>query len=73
MSTTLERRMAKLEQAQPRGVEAMTNEELEVEICELRADPKFQAWLADESDNDPVRLETLRLLRELRLEPQVKQ
>jgi hypothetical protein len=66
MSTALERRTAKLEQARPRGVEAMSDEELEAEICILSADPRIQAWLADESDDDPVRLEILRLLRELR-------
>ena len=68
--TALERRMVKLEQARPRGVEAMTDEELKVEICEALADPEYQVWLADASDNDPVRLETLQLLRELRLEPE---
>jgi hypothetical protein len=58
--------MVRLEQAQPHGVEAMTDEELDERIGKIRSDPKFQAWLADESDNDPVRLKTLQLLRELR-------
>lgn len=63
--TALERRMVKLEQARQRGAEDLTDKELWARICELRADPGLQAYLANMDAADPLRVELEQLQREL--------
>jgi hypothetical protein len=58
--------MVKLDQAQPRGVELMSDEELDPALDERLSSPAVQAWLADEGDSDPLRLAALQLTRKQR-------
>ncbi len=54
-------RIKKLEIFQPQGLENLSDEELQARLDELIAKPEIQAWLADETDNDPLRLKCIRL------------
>jgi hypothetical protein len=56
------RRVVRLEKARPSGLEALSLQELEARIDEMRARPEVQAWLAEGDDDDPERVAVLRLL-----------
>ncbi len=55
-------RIEKLEELQPQGLENLSDEELQARLDELNAKPEIQAWLADDSDKDPLRLKALKLI-----------
>ena len=56
------RRVVRLEKARPSGLEALSLQELEARIDEMRARPEVQAWLAGGDDDDPERAAVLRIL-----------
>ncbi len=57
-------RIEKLEKRQPDSVRLMSDEQLEAEIADMKNDPEFQAWIADESDDDPLRLEFIDTMKQ---------
>jgi len=57
-------RIEKLEKRQPNSVQLMSDEQLEAEIADMRNNPEFQAWMADESDTDPLRLEIIEVMKQ---------
>ena len=58
----IDRRVARLEKARPSGLEALSLQELEARIDEIRARPEVQAWLAEGDDDDQERAQVMRLL-----------
>ncbi len=63
---SIKNRIKKLEGRQPNEFDLLSDEELEArvdaELTKLKNDPEAQAWLADESCTDPLRLEILEIM-----------
>ncbi len=60
--TNIKTRIKKLEGLQPKGLENLSDEELQARLDELIAKPEIQAWLADDSDIGPLRSRALELI-----------
>ncbi len=58
----LKTRIEKLEELQPKGLERLSDEELQARLDELNAKPEILAWLANDRDKDPLRLKALKLI-----------
>jgi len=60
--TSFKTRIEKLEKIQPQDFRHLSDKELEARVVELNATPEIQAWLADDSDKGPLRLQALKLI-----------
>ena len=60
--SVIDRRVARLEKARPSGVGALSDVELQARTDKMRARPEVQAWLSEGEDDDPERVQALRLL-----------
>jgi hypothetical protein len=64
--TSIKKRVEKLEKLQPDGLQHLSDDELDARLAELLNDPEMQAWLADDTDNDPLRLRVIEYKRSIK-------
>lgn len=59
---SIKKRIEKLERLEPRGLQHLSDEELDTRISELSNKPEIHDWLADDTDQDPLRLRVIGLM-----------
>ena len=64
---SIKNRIKKLEKQQSSGLQHLTDEELNARISELCKKPEIQDWLADFTNNDPLRLRVIDLMTQQRV------
>ena len=53
---SIKKRLEKLERLQPSGLQQLSDDELDTRIAELCSKLEFHDWLADDTNNDHLRL-----------------
>lgn len=64
---SIKKRIEKLEKLQPSGIKNLSDEELNARFSELCKKPEIQDWLAEDTNNDPLRLRVIDLMTQQRV------
>lgn len=64
---TIKNRIKKLEKLQSSGLQYLNDEELNARISGLCKKPEIQDWLAEDTNNDPLRLRVIDLMTQQRV------
>lgn len=65
---TIKNRIKKLEKLQSSGLQYLNDEKLNARISGLCKKPEIQNWLAEDTNNDPLRLRVIDLMTQQRVE-----
>ena len=64
---SIKNRIKKLEKQQPSGLQYLNDEELNARISGLCKKLEIQDWLAEDTNNDPLRLRVIDLMTQQRV------